>query len=59
MELTESWNNLFKTHNTYLEVVNTVTLYSKKLKYSRLLMVYVTQNSEEETGLRIKVDPYT
>jgi hypothetical protein len=58
MELTESCNNLSKTHNIFLETDNTVNLYSKKLKYSRLLTEYVTQNSEEETGLRNKVDSY-
>jgi len=57
MELMESYNNLSKTHNIYLEADNTVTLYPTS--YSRLLMEYVTQNSEEETTLRIKVDSHT
>jgi hypothetical protein len=53
MELKGSCNNLSKTHNIFLETDNTATLYSK-LKYSSLLTEYVTQNSEEETGLKLK-----
>lgn len=58
MELKGSCNNLSKTHNIYLETDNTATLYSK-LKYSSLLTECVTQNSEEETGLKIEVDKET